>query len=137
MHLSQCRLDMSLLFELLSIIMNKRSLYCFRLRRDALMDNMFKLCGFWTGIFAVMFFVGDMMTASVIFVASTIFFLLLGYLNLTERMYMYMFGAYLMIFMVGLSYYATVIHVRGAGRYCSYRINSHSGRFFLCGSLDI
>lgn len=79
------------------------------------MDNMFKLCGFWTGIFAVMFFVGDMMTASVIMIASTIFFLLLGYLNLTERMYMYMFGAYLMIFMVGFSYYATFIHVAGGG----------------------
>ena len=24
------------------------------------MDNMFKLMGWWTGIFAVMFFVGDM-----------------------------------------------------------------------------
>lgn len=79
------------------------------------MDNMFKLCGFWTGIFAVMFFVGGMMTASVIMIASTLFFLLLGYLNLTERMYMYMFGAYLMVFTVGFSYYATFIHVAGGG----------------------
>ena len=52
------------------------------------MDNMFKLCGFWTGIFAVMFFVGGMMTASVIMIASTLFFLLLGYLNL-NRAYVY------------------------------------------------
>ena len=79
------------------------------------MDNMFKLMGWWTGIFAVMFFIGDMLPAALLFVASTIFFLLLGFLNLTERMYMYLFGAYLMIFMVGFSYYTTFIHVPGAG----------------------
>ncbi|QUW22255.1 MULTISPECIES: DUF2626 family protein [Sporosarcina] len=79
------------------------------------MDNMFKLMGWWTGIFAVLFFAGDMYPASLLFVASTIFFLLLGYLNLTERMYMYMFASYLMVFMVGFSYYATFIHVPGGG----------------------
>jgi hypothetical protein len=77
------------------------------------MDNMFKLMGWWTGIFAVMFFIGDMLPASLIFVASTVFFLLLGFLNLSERMYMYIFGAYLMVFMVGFSYYTTFIHVQG------------------------
>lgn len=77
------------------------------------MDNMFKLLGWWTGIFAVMFFVGDMLPAAIIFIASTAFFLLLGFLNLTERMYMYVFGAYLMVFMVGFSYYATFIHQVG------------------------
>ncbi len=79
------------------------------------MDNMFKVLGWWTGIFAVLFFVGDMLPAALLFVANTVFFLLLGYLNLTERMYMYMFGAYLMVFTVGFTYYATFIHVPGAG----------------------
>ncbi|GKV64603.1 MULTISPECIES: DUF2626 domain-containing protein [Sporosarcina] len=79
------------------------------------MDNMFKLCGFWTGIFAVMFYVGNMIPASLLLVASTIFFVLLGYLKLSERMYMYLFGAYLMMFMVGFSYYSIFIHVQGAG----------------------
>ncbi|MCM3757005.1 DUF2626 domain-containing protein [Sporosarcina aquimarina] len=79
------------------------------------MDNMFKLCGFWTGIFAVMFFVGHMDQVALLFVVSTIFFMLLGYMKLTERMYLYMFGAYLMVFTVGFTYYATFIHVPGAG----------------------
>lgn len=79
------------------------------------MDNMFKLLGWWTGIFAVLFFVGGMMPAALLFVANTIFFLLLGFLNLTERMYMYMFAAYLTVFMVGFSYYSIFIHVPGAG----------------------
>lgn len=79
------------------------------------MDNMFKLMGWWTGIFAVLFFAGDMLPAALLFVANTVFFLLLGYLNLTERMYMYMFAAYLTVFMVGFSYYSVFIHVPGAG----------------------
>nr|WP_040228791.1 MULTISPECIES: DUF2626 domain-containing protein [Bacillales] len=79
------------------------------------MDNMYKLMGFWTGIFAVMFYVGGMMTPSLLMLASTGFFILLGYMNLTERMYMYILGAYLMVFMVGFSYYTNFIHVPGAG----------------------
>jgi len=79
------------------------------------MDNMFKLLGWWTGIFAVLFFAGGMLPAALLFVANTVFFLLLGYLNLTERMYMYMFAAYLTVFMVGFSYYSIFIHVPGGG----------------------
>lgn len=79
------------------------------------MDNMFKLLGWWTAVFAVLFYAGDMLSASILFLASTAFFLLLGFLNLSERMYMYMFGAYLTTFMVGFTYYATFIHVPGAG----------------------
>lgn len=79
------------------------------------MDNMFKLLGWWTGIFAIMFFVGDMLPAALLFVANTVFFLLLGYLKLTERMYMYVFATYLMVFTVGFTYYATFIHQVGGG----------------------
>ena len=55
------------------------------------MDKMYKVLAFWTGIFAVMFYLGDMDKVSLLFVANTGFFLLLGFLNLTERMYMYIF----------------------------------------------
>ena len=78
------------------------------------MDNMFKLLGFWTGMFTVMFYIGGMMPATLLFGANTVFFVMLGYLKLTERMYMYLFGAYLMVFMVGFSYYATFLHVPGS-----------------------
>lgn len=80
------------------------------------MDNMFKLLGWWTGIFAIMFFVGGMLPAALLFVANTVFFLLLGYLKLTERMYMYVFATYLMVFTVGFTYYATFIHQVGGGQ---------------------
>lgn len=77
------------------------------------MDNMYKVLGFWTGIFAVMFYLGGMKEVSLLFVANTGFFLLLGFLNLTERMYMYIFGAYLTVFFAGFTYYATFIRVPG------------------------
>ena len=78
------------------------------------MDKMYKVLAFWTGIFAVMFYLGDMNKVSLLFVANTGFFLLLGFLNLTERMYMYIFGAYLMVFFAGFTYWTIFLHVPGA-----------------------
>ncbi len=78
------------------------------------MDRMFRVCGFWTGIFAVMFFVGGMYPASLIFFVQTGFFLILSYLKLTERMYLYVFGAYLTVFFVGFTYWSTFMMTPGA-----------------------
>ncbi len=79
------------------------------------MNNMFKLMGWWTGIFAVLFYVGDMVEVSLLMVANTGFFVLLGFLNISERMYMYIFAAYLTVFFVGFTYYSTFIHMPGGG----------------------
>lgn len=70
-----------------------------------MVDRMFRVLAFWTGIFAVMFFVGEMYINALLFLAQTGFFLLLGYLRLSERMYMYIFGAYLTVFFAGFTYY--------------------------------
>lgn len=79
------------------------------------MNNMYKVMGFWTGIFAVMFYLGDMPEASLLMLANTGLFLLLGFLNLSERMYIYIFAAYLTVFFAGFTYYSTFIHLPGAG----------------------
>lgn len=79
------------------------------------MSNMYKVLAFWTGIFAVFFYMGHMNPVALLFFANSMVFLLLGFLNLSERMYMYIFGAYLTIFFAGFTYYATFIHVPGAG----------------------
>ena len=71
------------------------------------MDRMFRVLGFWTGIFSVMFYVGDMQQAALLFLGQTGFFVLLSYLKLTERMYIYVFGAYLTVFFIGFTYYTT------------------------------
>ncbi|MGJ9381767.1 DUF2626 domain-containing protein [Salipaludibacillus sp. CF4.18] len=73
------------------------------------MDRMFRVLGFWTGIFAVLFMVGDMHSAAILFFAQTGIFVAVSYLKLTERVYVYIFGAYLTVFFVGFTYYTTFI----------------------------
>lgn len=70
------------------------------------MPRMFRVMGFWTLIFAVMFYVGDMPNCALLFLGQTVIFAALGYLNLTERTYIYLFGAYMTLFFVGFTYWA-------------------------------
>jgi succinate-acetate transporter protein len=79
------------------------------------MERMFRVLAFWTGIFTVMFFIGDMYKTSLLFLVQTAFFLTLSYLKLSERMYMYLFAAYLTVFMVGFTWYSEFILVPGFG----------------------
>lgn len=77
------------------------------------MDRVFRVIAFWTGIFSVMFYVGHMNPAALLFMVQTAFFLAISFLKLSERMYMYIFGAYLTVFFVGFSYYTAFIMVPG------------------------
>lgn len=79
------------------------------------MDRMYRVLGFWTGVMAVMFFLGGMKETVLLFLAQTGFFVLVSYLKLSERMYMYIFGAYLTIFFAGFTYYTTFILTPGFG----------------------
>jgi succinate-acetate transporter protein len=79
------------------------------------MDRMFRVLGFWTAIFTVMLYVGGLNGTALLFLAQTIFFVVLSYLKLTERMYIYVFGAYLTVFFVGFTYYSTFILVPSFG----------------------
>ena len=76
---------------------------------------MFRVLAFWTGIFAVMFYVGEMLVPTFLFLIQTAFFLGVSYLKLSERMYMYLFGAYLTIFFIGFTWYSEFILVPGFG----------------------
>lgn len=77
------------------------------------MDRMFRVLAFWTGIFTVFFYVGEMYIAAILFLVQTAFFLTLSYLRLSERMYMYLFYAYLTVFMIGFTWYTEFIMVPG------------------------
>jgi len=79
------------------------------------MDRMFRVLAFWTAIFTVMLYVGDMYNTALLFLVQTAFFLTVGYLKLSERMYMYLFGAYLTVFMIGFTWYSEFILVPGVG----------------------
>ncbi|MFQ3542786.1 DUF2626 domain-containing protein [Halobacillus rhizosphaerae] len=77
------------------------------------MDRMFRVLAFWTGIFTVMFYAGGMMEASILSLVQTAFFLTVGFLKLSERMYIYIFFSYLTVFMIGFTYYSSFILVPG------------------------
>lgn len=79
------------------------------------MDRMFRVLGFWTGIFSVLFLAGNMEIPAILFLVQTAFFLTVSYLKLSERMYMYLFGGYLTVFMIGFTWYSEFILVPGFG----------------------
>ncbi|WP_349407798.1 DUF2626 domain-containing protein [Pseudalkalibacillus sp. SCS-8] len=79
------------------------------------MARMYRMMGFWTAVIAVMAYVGGMQAFSLLFVGQTIMFVALGYLNLSERMYIYIFGAYLTVFFIGFTYWTTFMMTPGSG----------------------
>ncbi|GAF63778.1 DUF2626 domain-containing protein [Alkalihalobacillus trypoxylicola] len=79
------------------------------------MDRMFRVLAFWTGIFAVLFFAGNMAEMAFLFFAQTAALLALSYLKLSERVYIYIFGAYCTIFFVGFTFYTHFLLVPSFG----------------------
>ncbi|HSU80607.1 MAG TPA: DUF2626 domain-containing protein [Candidatus Angelobacter sp.] len=77
------------------------------------MPKMFRVLSFWTGVFAVMALAGGLLPVALIFFAQTVFFLTVSFLNLSERMYIYIFGAYLTLFFVGFTYWSAFMMVPG------------------------
>jgi hypothetical protein len=78
------------------------------------MERMYRVLGFWTGIMAVFFYLGDMNEMFLLFLGQTGFFVLLSYLRLSERMYLYVFGGYLTVFFAGFSYWTVFMMTPGA-----------------------
>jgi len=60
----------------------------------------------WTTAFAIMALAGDLLPMALIFFANTVFFVAVSFLNLSERMYIYIFGAYLTLFFVLFTYWS-------------------------------
>ncbi|TLS36338.1 DUF2626 domain-containing protein [Pseudalkalibacillus caeni] len=79
------------------------------------MPRMYRVLAFWTGIFALMGFIGDLNVFGLLFLGQAGMFLALSYLNFTERTYLYIFGAYLTVFMIGFSYWSVFMMTPGAG----------------------
>jgi hypothetical protein len=74
-----------------------------------MMDRMFRVLGFWTFIIALMFLAGHMYIPSVLFCIQTVAFAVLGYLQFTEKTYMYLFGGYMIFAFIGMVGYATFL----------------------------
>lgn len=71
------------------------------------MPNMYRVFAFWTTVIALLAFIGHMEGMALLFLAQTVVFLALSYMNLSERGYIYIFAGYLVIFFVGFSYYTS------------------------------
>jgi len=77
---------------------------------------MFRVLAFWTFIFAVMALAGGLIPMALLFFGNTAIFLTVSYLNLSERTYIYIFGAYLTLFFVGFTYYSAFMMPPGGAQ---------------------
>ncbi|MBB3109040.1 putative membrane protein [Paenibacillus phyllosphaerae] len=73
------------------------------------MARMFRVLGFWTLVIGLMAFAGDMVEMALLFFLQTAVFVLLGYLNFSERTYILMFWGYMVITFCGFSYWTIFV----------------------------
>ncbi|AJY76353.1 DUF2626 family protein [Paenibacillus beijingensis] len=69
------------------------------------MARMFRVLGFFTLVIALMSFAGDLTEMSLLFFVQTVVFFLLGYLNFTEKTYILLFWAYMVLSFLGFTYW--------------------------------
>ncbi|WP_062198583.1 DUF2626 family protein [Massilibacterium senegalense] len=77
------------------------------------MPGMYRVLAFWTAIIAIMSMVGGFVQMSGLFFAQAGIFFALSFLNLSEKMYVYIFGAYLTLFFIGFTYWTHFMMVPG------------------------
>lgn len=70
------------------------------------MARMFRVLGFFTLVIALMAFAGDLYEMSLLFFMQTAVFFLVGYLNFSERAYMFMFWGYMIAAFLGFTYWS-------------------------------
>ncbi|MFD0715122.1 DUF2626 domain-containing protein [Paenibacillus sp. GCM10027626] len=73
------------------------------------MARMFRVLGFWTLAIALMAFAGGMNEMAILFFIQTALFVLLGYLNFSERTYILMFWGYMAVSFIGFTYWTVFV----------------------------
>ncbi|WP_044642456.1 DUF2626 family protein [Risungbinella massiliensis] len=71
------------------------------------MSKMFHVLGFWALVIALMFLAGHLTIPAILFLVQAALFFLFGGLRLTERTYMYLFGAYMFVSFCGMVFYSS------------------------------
>lgn len=79
------------------------------------MDRMFRVLAFWLLAMALMFLAGGMNQLFVLFLLQALAFILLSYLKLTERAYLYIFGGYMVAAFCGIVFWSFFVGVGGLG----------------------
>ena len=70
------------------------------------MARMFRVLGFLTLLMGLMALAGHMVEFALLFFFQTACFVLLGYMNLTEKAYMLIFWGYMIVAFLGLTYWS-------------------------------
>lgn len=70
------------------------------------MPRMFRVLGFWTLVIALMALAGGMIPMALVFFFQTVIFMVLGYMNLSERTYILLFWGYMVIAFGGFTYWS-------------------------------
>jgi hypothetical protein len=70
------------------------------------MARMFRVCGFFTLAIGLMALAGGMLPMAMLFFFQTAAFVILGYMNLSERAYMLIFWGYLFLAFTGFTYWS-------------------------------
>lgn len=70
------------------------------------MARMFRVLGFFTLLIALMALAGGMVEMGLLFFAQTAAFVLLGYMNLREKTYIYLFWGYMLVSFIGITYWS-------------------------------
>ena len=68
--------------------------------------RMFRVLGFFTLVIGLMALAGEMYEMAMLFFFQTAAFVILGYMNLTERTYIYLFWGYMIISFFGFTYWS-------------------------------
>ena len=72
---------------------------------DIDMARMFRVLGLFTLAIGLMAFAGGLIEMALLFFFQTAFFVLLGYLNLSERSYILTFWGYMIVAFLGFTYW--------------------------------
>jgi uncharacterized membrane protein len=68
--------------------------------------RMFRVLGFWTLVIGLMALAGDMIPMALLFLFQTVVFVVLGYMNFTERTYILLFWGYMVLSFAGFTYWS-------------------------------
>ena len=73
---------------------------------DGIVARMYRVLGFFSLVIGLMAFAGHLYEFALLFFAQAVAFVFLGYLNFSEKTYMYMFWGYMVISFVGFTYWS-------------------------------
>lgn len=70
------------------------------------MARMFRVLGFWALVIGLMALAGGLIPMALIFFFQTALFVVLGYMNFSERTYILMFWGYMILSFSGFTYWS-------------------------------